>query len=126
MFRNSFLRIKRVRFRTLSGGKNEFLNTRPRSLVAAISCVVTPSSLSYLRERQIGVEVYYPRPLHLQECFMNLGYRRGDLPESEFAAAETVALPIYPELAAHQMDWVVHSIADFCKLDQAVRTETAA
>ncbi len=64
-----------------------------------------------LREAQIGHEVYYPLPLHLQECFAHLGYRPGDLPESEAAAAQTTALPVYAELSPAQQATVVHAVA---------------
>jgi dTDP-4-amino-4,6-dideoxygalactose transaminase len=68
---------------------------------------------SALQQRGIGTEVYYPVPMHLQECFAYLGHCAGAFPESESAAKQTLALPIYPELSEAQLRHVVDSIRAF-------------
>ena len=68
---------------------------------------------AYLQKKGVGTEVYYPVPMHLQECFAYLGHQAGAFPESEEAANQTMALPVYPEVTDAQAEYVVECIREF-------------
>jgi dTDP-4-amino-4,6-dideoxygalactose transaminase len=78
-----------------------------------IRCARRDELMAYLKEHEIGVEIYYPVPLHLQECFAYLNYGAGALPVSEQTAQECLSLPVYPELTAEMQQYVVERIAEF-------------
>ena len=67
----------------------------------------------HLRRCEIGSAIYYPLGLHEQKCFQHLGYKHGDLPQTEAAAAQSLALPIYPELTPEAQHSVVAAISEF-------------
>lgn len=70
---------------------------------------------AHLKEKGVGTEIYYPLPMHLQNCYQDLGYRKGAFPLSERAAEEVMSLPIYAELNDAQLTYVVEMVADFFK-----------
>ncbi|MHC4148256.1 MAG: DegT/DnrJ/EryC1/StrS family aminotransferase [Planctomycetota bacterium] len=67
----------------------------------------------YLAEKEVSTAVFYPKPLHLQDCFSELGYKKGDLPVSERLCGEVLSLPIYPELKQEQIEYVANTVLRF-------------
>jgi dTDP-4-amino-4,6-dideoxygalactose transaminase len=78
-----------------------------------IRCSRRDDLMDFLKRSGVGSEIYYPAPLHLQECFAHLGYKPGDLPVTEKASRECLSLPIYPELTEEMRRYVVDQIAEF-------------
>ncbi|MBU1864745.1 MAG: DegT/DnrJ/EryC1/StrS family aminotransferase [Candidatus Omnitrophica bacterium] len=71
--------------------------------------------VAHLRAKGIDARVFYPVPLHLQECFKHLNYKKGDFPESEKASVQTLAIPVYPDLTREELDFIINSIKEFLK-----------
>ncbi len=80
-----------------------------------IRCEDRDALRNYLQEQGVPTAIYYPEPLHLQPAFASLGYAKGSMPQSEKACADTLALPIYPELPPEDQERVVRRIAEFYK-----------
>lgn len=78
-----------------------------------LRCQDREALLKHLQEKEIGCAIYYPLPLHLQECFASLGYKKGDLPVAEETAQKVLSIPIYPELADAQKQYVCDAIREF-------------
>ena len=87
---------------------------RTRHIYNQFSMLVQNGKRDYLKktlnDAKIGSDIYYPVPLHLQECFANLGYKKGDLPVSEEVASQILSIPIYPETTTEQREYVVSVI----------------
>jgi dTDP-4-amino-4,6-dideoxygalactose transaminase len=69
----------------------------------------------YLKSKEIGCEIYYPLPMHLQECYRDLGYKKGDMPVAEKTAKLAISIPIFPELAEEEQQYIVETIREFYK-----------
>jgi len=78
-----------------------------------IRCSRRDELMDFLKRRGVGSEIYYPLPLHLQECFAYLGYKPGDLPVTERTSRECLSLPVYPELTEEMRRYVVETVAEF-------------
>ena len=109
--------------RMLSGAGLEGLVTPPyvvpgarhifHQYVIRVDAARRDALVEHLKSNGVGTKIYYPVPLHLQPCFSYLGHKEGDFPESERAARETLALPMYPELTREQQEYVVDTIRRF-------------
>lgn len=78
-------------------------------------CGPSKGMVDYLRSKGIDARVYYPVPLHLQKCFRYLRYKKGDFPESENAALQTLAIPVYPDLTQKELDYIIRKIKEYLK-----------
>ena len=120
---NDWLRARR---RTAEYYNKKFAGTSVKTPFVSPSCITTcnyyvirvprrDKVVEHLKKQTIGYEIYYPVPMHLQECFSCLGFKEGDFPETEKAANEVLALPIYPELTDQMKDYVVGAVLEALK-----------
>lgn len=101
--------IPRRAWKKAGGGNDHIYNQY------TLRCRRRDNLQAHLKVKGIGTEIYYPLPLHLQECFSSLGYRKNDFPVSERSAAEALSIPIYPELKPEKKEYVTQSIIEFYK-----------
>ncbi|MDP2173093.1 MAG: DegT/DnrJ/EryC1/StrS family aminotransferase [Candidatus Cloacimonadaceae bacterium] len=104
-----------ARLKDITGIKTPFIDAKAVSIYNqyTLICEDRDGLMKHLQDGGIGCAVYYPLPLHLQECFDSLGYKKGDFPVSEAMAEKVLSIPIYPELNDEQKDYVVERIKDF-------------
>ena len=95
--------------------KTPFIHEKATSIYNQFTLIAKDRDelLKYLRNNNIGCAVYYPKPLHIQECFSKLGYKKGDLPIAEEISQKVISIPIYSEITKEQQDYVIENIKDF-------------
>lgn len=95
--------------------KLPYIHPKARSIYNQFTLIVEDRKglMQHLTEKEIGCAVYYPLPLHLQECFASLGGKQGDCPVSETLADKVVSIPIYSELSTDQLDYVIETIRNY-------------
>jgi dTDP-4-amino-4,6-dideoxygalactose transaminase len=98
-----------VRLPVIRAGMRHIFN----QFVISVARDLRDGLVDHLKTHSIGCDIYYPIPLHLQECFEFLGFREGDFPVAEHAARTTIAIPVFPAISLEQQQYVVDTIADF-------------
>jgi len=95
--------------------KTPFIHEKATSIYNQFTLIAEDRDklLEHLRKNNIGCAVYYPKPLHIQECFSNLGYKKGDLPIAEEVSQNVISIPIYSEITEEQQDYVIKNIKEF-------------